>query len=146
VPANAFRDKLVIIGVTAHGNEDVHDTPLDEGRAMPGAEVQANALDTMLRGEPLRDASPLFSVLAIILLACLPAIAFLTRSRLVTAAVIAATAVAFLAAAQLAFHAGWIVAMVVPCAALLVAASGVAALSAARLVRRRRAARPAMSD
>jgi CHASE2 domain-containing sensor protein len=143
VRPGAFRDKRVVIGVTARGrNQDVHDTPLDEGRGMPGAEVQANALDTMLRGEPLRDASPLFSVLAIILLACLPAVAFLTRSRLVTAAVITAAAVVFLAAAQLAFQAGWIVAVVVPSAALVAAASGVGVLAAARLVRRQRGQRP----
>ena len=45
------------------------------GRGMPGVEVQANAIDTMLRGEPLRDASSLINILAIILLACLPAVA-----------------------------------------------------------------------
>ena len=108
---------------------------------MLGAEVQANALDTILRGAPLRDALPLVDVLAIILLACLPAVASFLWSGRVAAAAIAAVAVAFLAIAQLTFHAGWIIAAVVPLAALLASAIGVAALAAGRAVRRRRAGR-----
>jgi hypothetical protein len=49
--------------------------------------------------------------------------------------------IAFLAVAQLTFHAGWIVAVVVPLAALAAAALGVGALAAVRGMRRRRATR-----
>ncbi|HEX5923288.1 MAG TPA: CHASE2 domain-containing protein [Baekduia sp.] len=139
VAPGAFRDKLVVIGVTTRASTDVHRTPLDAGRGMPGAEVQANAIDTMLRGEPLRDASSLINILAIILLACLPAVAALTQSRRVTAAAITAVAIVFLAAAQLAFHAGWIVAVIVPLAALVAAMSAVAVLVAAGTMRPRMA-------
>jgi CHASE2 domain-containing sensor protein len=131
VPARDFRNKAVVIGVVAHGSTDGHHrTPLDS--AMPGAEVQANALDTMLRGQPLRDVPQLLDILAIILLASLPAVAGLMRSRRTEAAAIVAVAVAFLAAAQLAFQGGWIIAIVVPLAALVGASSGVAALGAPR--------------
>jgi hypothetical protein len=51
--------------------------------------------------------------------------------------VIAALAAVFLAVAQLAFNAGWILAVVLPLAALAVSAACVAALVAARMVRRR---------
>jgi CHASE2 domain-containing sensor protein len=142
VASGVFRDKLVVIGVTSQATTDVHTTPFDAGRGMPGAEVQANALETMLRGEPLRDVPPLVDVIAIILLACLPAGAGLRRSGRVAAAAIAAVAVVFLAAAQLSFHAGWIVAVAMPLAALVTAASGVAALAAAGAVRRRAARSP----
>jgi CHASE2 domain-containing sensor protein len=139
---NAFRGKLVVIGVTAHGaHPDVHQTPVDGGRGMPGVEVQANALDTMVRGEPLRDALPLVDILAIILLACLPAVASFVWSGRVATAAIVAVPIGFLALAQLAFQAGWIVAIAVPLAALLAATSGVAMLAAGRVVRRRRAKR-----
>ena len=107
-------------------------TPLDGGAGMPGPEVHANALDTMLRGAPLRDLSRLVDILAILLLACLPAVAALSRSRVLAAAAIAPAAVIFLVAAQLAFHGGWIVAVVVPLAALAASALGVTALAAAR--------------
>ena len=139
VAPGVFRDKLVVIGVTTRASPDVHRTPLDAGRGMPGVEVQANAIDTMLRGEPLRDASSLINILAIILLACLPAVAALSRSRRVTAAAITAVAVVFLAAAQLAFHAGWIIAVIVPLAALVAAMSAVAVLVTAGMMRRRMA-------
>jgi CHASE2 domain-containing sensor protein len=130
VPAGSFRNKAVVIAVPAA--DQSFRTPLDS--SMPGAEVHANALATMLRGEPLRDASPLLDILAIIMLASLPAVAGLTRSRRTEAAVIAAVAVAFLAAAQLAFQGGWIIAVIAPLAALVAAASGVAALGAPRNV------------
>jgi CHASE2 domain-containing sensor protein len=145
VPARDFRNKAVVIGVVAHGSTDGHHrTPLDS--AMPGAELQANALDTMLRGEPLRDVPQLIDILAIVLLASVPAVAALKRSPAATAGVIAALAIALLVGAQLAFQGGWILAVVVPLAALAAAAVGLAALATSRLVRRRRAVTPGASD
>ena len=48
VAPGEFRDKRVVIGVTAPG-VDVHRTPFER---MPGGEVQASALDTILRSAP----------------------------------------------------------------------------------------------
>jgi len=141
VRSGAFADKIVLIGVIARGNADVHRTPMDRGAGMSGPEVQANALNTMLRGSPLRDASRLFDILAILVLACVPALAGLSRSRTLVAAAIAAAAIVFLAAAQLAFHGGWIVAVVVPLAALALSTAAVTALAASRTARRRAARR-----
>jgi CHASE2 domain-containing sensor protein len=146
VRPGAFADKIVVIGVVARGNPDVHRTPLDRGAGMPGAEVQANAMNTMLGGAPLRDASRLIDILAILLLACIPAVVALGRSRAVVAAAIAATAVLFLAAAQLTFHGGRIVAVVVPLVALAAATLAVTALAAARIARRRAARRRSAPD
>ena len=119
-------------GTPARAARQVLRTPLDGGAGMPVPEVHANALDTMLRGAPLRDPSRLVNILAILVLACLPAVAALSLSRSVAAAVIAATAVIYLAVAQLAFHGGWIVAVVVPLAALAASALGIAALTVAQ--------------
>jgi CHASE2 domain-containing sensor protein len=146
VARGAFRDKVVVIGRIAPGNppprpangtparaaRSLLRTPFDGEVGMPTPEVHANALDTMLRGAPLRDPSRLVDILAILMLACIPAVAGLSRSRSIVTAAIAATAVIFLAAAQLAFHGGWVVAVVVPLAALTVSALGVAALAVAR--------------
>ena len=115
----------------------MHRTPLDGGRGMSGPEVQANAIDTMLRGGPLRDVSRLVDILAILVLACVPALASLSASRLVRVAAIVGSAAVFLAVAQLAFNEGWILAVVLPLAALAASAAGVAALVATRMVRRR---------
>jgi CHASE2 domain-containing sensor protein len=125
VPAGTFRNKVVVIGVAAKGADDVLDTPLDS--AMPGMEVQANAIETMLRGEPLRDVPPPVDILLIVLLGLAPVAAALKWSGRVTAAAIAAVVVVLLVAAQLAFQAGWIVAVVVPLVTLVAAALGLAA-------------------
>jgi adenylate cyclase len=143
VAVEAFRDKIVVIGriaprtrppkppkgTPARAVREMLRTPFDGGAGMPTPEVHANALDTMLRGAPLRDPSRLVDILAILVLACIPAVAALSLSRAVAAAVIAATAVIYLAVAQLAFHGSWVVAVVVPLAALTASALGVAALA-----------------
>jgi CHASE2 domain-containing sensor protein len=139
IPSGDFTDKIVVVGVTAQGNPDMHRTPFAGGRSMSDPEVQANAVDTMLRGSPLRDVSRSIDILAILVLASVPALAFLTASRAVGVAVIAALAAVFLAVAQLAFHQGWVLAVVLPLAALAVSAAGVVTLAASRIVRRRRA-------
>jgi adenylate cyclase len=137
VPAREFHDKAVVIGVVTRAGRDIHRTPLDV--AMPGAEVQANALDTMLRGAPLRDAPQLIDIFIIALLACAPVAAALWWSARATSALVAGLAVALLAAAQLAFQGGWIVAVIAPLAALVAATLIAAGVGGARLARRRRA-------
>jgi CHASE2 domain-containing sensor protein len=136
-PSGDFTDTIVVIGVTAGETAEMLQTPLDGGRGMPHPEVQANAIDTMLRGSPLRDVSRSIDILAILVLACIPAVAVLAASRGVRAVAIVGSAVVFLAVAQLAFHQGWILAVVLPLAALAGSAVGVAALGASRMTRRR---------
>jgi CHASE2 domain-containing sensor protein len=136
-PAGAFTDKIVVIGVTAEGSAEMHRTPLDGGHGMSHTEVQANAIDTMLRGSPLRDVSRSIEILAILVLACIPALAGLVVSRAVRVVAIVGSAAVFLAVAQLAFHQGRILAVVLPLAALAGSAVGVAALGASRMARRR---------
>lgn len=141
LPPATFRDKRVVVGVTASGNNDVHETPLGGDRGMPGPELQANAMDTMLRGAPLRDAPGLVDILAIIVLAAVPAAAMLLRRRAVAIAVIVGTASLYLALAQIAFAADRIIAVVAPLAGLVVASLGAAALTGARGLQRRAHAR-----
>jgi CHASE2 domain-containing sensor protein len=145
VASGAFADKVVVIGVIRRGDKDVQRTPLDGGRGMAGPELQANAIDTILRGAPLRDVSWLIDILAILALACVPALASLSASRIAVSAAIAGLAAVFLAVAQLAFNGGWIMPVVVPLAALAASAMGVTVLVATRALRRRRVA-PAGSE
>ncbi|MFL5417919.1 MAG: CHASE2 domain-containing protein, partial [Myxococcales bacterium] len=132
-----FAGKVVVIGVTARGNPDMYRTPLDGGGSMSDPEVQANAVDTMLRGSRLRDVSRLIDMLAILVLACVPAVASLSASRAVRVAATVGSAAVFLAVAQLAFHQGRIIAVVLPLAALVASAAAVETLLASRMVRRR---------
>jgi CHASE2 domain-containing sensor protein len=139
VAPEAFRDKRVVIGKTASPQAEVFRTPLDGGRGMPGAELQANALDTMLRGSPLRDAPRLVDILAIVLLAAVPAAATLVRRRYLGVFAVVVAPVVFLALVQLAFGAGLIIAVVAPLVALLAASLGAAGLTMTRVIRARRA-------
>jgi CHASE2 domain-containing sensor protein len=142
VPAGRFRNKAVVIVVPAA--DDGFRTPLDS--RMPGAEVHANALATMLRGEPLRDAPSLLDILLIASLASLPVVAALWWSARATVVVVVASAVVLLGGAQLAFQGGWVVAVVAPLAALAAATLIAAGVGGARWARRHRAEGPGTSD
>ncbi|MEZ0291434.1 MAG: CHASE2 domain-containing protein [Solirubrobacteraceae bacterium] len=139
VPPGTFAGKVLVVGNPV-ADQDVFDTPVDGDGRMAGPEVQANAIDTMLRESPLRDVPQEVDILAILLLAAIPALAVsLSASRAVYVAAIAGGAALFLAAAQLAFYYGWILAVALPLAALVASAACVAALAAARMARHGRA-------
>jgi CHASE2 domain-containing sensor protein len=134
VAAGTFRDKRVVVDT----NTALLRTPFG---GMRGAEVQANALDTILRGGPLRDAPLALDILAIVALGAVPAAALLIRRPLFAVAAVVASAALFLVIVQLAFNAGRVVAVVVPLVGLVAAALGAIGLAVARVVRRRRAGR-----
>ena len=56
-PPGAFRDKIVLVGVTPVDLGDVVITPLDKSERKPGVFVHANALNTMLQGAFLEQLS-----------------------------------------------------------------------------------------
>ena len=59
VPAAAFTGKYVLVGATAAGLGDAYPTPVSgQSRAMPGVEINANVLDTLLRGGAIVRALP----------------------------------------------------------------------------------------
>lgn len=68
VAAEVFRGRIVLVGATTPVLQDMHSTPFAPARLMPGVEVHANTLDTLLRGDRLRTApawvSPLLTVAA----------------------------------------------------------------------------------
>jgi CHASE2 domain-containing sensor protein/tRNA A-37 threonylcarbamoyl transferase component Bud32 len=69
----SVRGKVVVVGATASPLQDLHSTAA--GGPMPGPEVQADAISTVLRGFPLRSPSNAVTVLLIVLLALLAPIA-----------------------------------------------------------------------
>ena len=76
------------------------------------------------------------------LLAAVPAVAMLIRRRWLGVAAVVAAALLFLVIVQIAFSAGWIVAVVAPLAGLLVASLVAAGLGAAAALRAQRPATP----
>jgi adenylate cyclase len=68
VPAEALRDKIVLVGATAIGIYDMRVTPYSG--TFPGVEIHANVIDNMLRGDSISRPEwiVLFDVAAILLI------------------------------------------------------------------------------
>ena len=117
--AAAVRGKVVVVGATAAVIHDQHRTAVDG--AMSGAELQANAIDTALRGAPLDDAPAWADLLALLALAFVAPLAALRLGLAGIAVAGAVAGAAWLALAQLAFHRGIVLDLVSPLLALGVA-------------------------
>jgi adenylate cyclase len=68
------RGKIVLIGETATGTGDRHLTPI-ASTPLPGVYLHANALDTLLRGRFLRETSANTTLLSMLLLGAISALA-----------------------------------------------------------------------
>lgn len=76
VAPSAFDDKIVLVGLLdATGAVDERLTPISS-ELMAGVEINANAIETLLQGAPLRDESRLSQVVTIVVLALVSALLF----------------------------------------------------------------------
>ncbi len=135
-----FKNKIVLIGVSVPGGEDLHRVPFTSGATMPGTEVQANAISSVRHGQALRGAGGWVTDLVIAALSLTALLAVLAGSWLALA-LYAAVATIYLLIVQLLFDAGIYLPLVYPLLALALAALGtiVARLYLHRLVRSQRA-------
>lgn len=118
-----FKDKIVIIGPSAPALQDVH--PTSSGENMSGAEIQANAVATALRGFPLQPTHAWFDIAAIVLFGMLPALGGLTGRLFWTLGPALLLGGAYVVAAgKFAFDQGWILSFVYPLGALVLASVG----------------------
>lgn len=96
--AQTLRDKIVFLGVTAQGTGDRQFTPFSsEGIEMPGVEIHANILHTLLTGNYLYPARELSAVLAEVVIAAATAAVLVVLHGPALIAVLAAIAAAVLA-------------------------------------------------
>lgn len=121
VPKDAFTGKVVVLGPTAPSLQDLHSTAA--GPLMAGAEVQADAVETALRGFPLSGAPGALNVLLIVLLGMLPVLMIRLGAVWSSIAAIAA-GTAFAVGVQLSFDHGVVVSFVYPLLALALSAVG----------------------
>lgn len=124
VPRGLFRDKVVVIGTSAPSLQDVHATSTSRDEEMPGPEIQANAIETALRGFPLKSTPGALNVVLIVLLGMVAPVASLRLSAVRTTLLALALGIGYLAAAYLAFNSGWVLSLVYPLGALLLASFG----------------------
>jgi adenylate cyclase len=122
VPKGAFRDKIVVVGPSAVSLQDIH--PTSTSNAMSGAEIQANAIDTALRGFPLRSVPGEVTVALIVLLGLLVPLAGLRLSLMWTLVLGVAAAAAYLVVTQVAFESGRVVSFVYPFGTLVLSSVG----------------------
>jgi adenylate cyclase len=124
VPASAFGGRVVVVGATAPVLQDVHQTAASRGELMPGPEIQANAISTILRGFPLQDSPGWLDVLLIVLLGMLVPVANLRVRSWRIALLAALIAAGYVVATQLAFNGGLIIPFTYPLMALVLATVG----------------------
>ncbi len=122
--SGTFRGRTVIVGPSAPSLQDVHATSASGASAMSGAEVQANAIATVMRGFPLRSVSAGWSVAWIALLGLIAPLASTRLGPLRSLGSSAAAGIGFVVAAQIAFQSGLVVAVVYPLVALLTGSAG----------------------
>jgi adenylate cyclase len=122
VPRGFFHGKIVVVGPSAPTLQDIH--PTSTARQMPGAEVQASAIETVLRGLPLRSTGAWLDLALIVLLGCATPLATLRFGSIATVALAVALAAVFTVAVQIAFDDGLVVSFVYPLGALILSAAG----------------------
>jgi CHASE2 domain-containing sensor protein len=117
VSPERVRGRIVVVGAASPTLQDVHPTPTSD-TPMSGPEIEANAIDTVLRGMPLHGTPRWAGLLIVLALGFLPALVSLRFRALVTAAVVPAIAFGFLLIAQQAFDGGRILPVAMPLFAL----------------------------
>jgi adenylate cyclase len=122
VPASFFKGKIVVIGPTAADLHDIH--PASTDPQMSGAEVEANAIDTVLRGFPLSTAPGWLNVVLIVLFGVIVPLAALRVRPIVSFFIAVAIGIVYAIVAQLLFNAGTIVSFVYPLLALILSGIG----------------------
>ena len=106
VGPEVFAGKIVLIGPTTPVLHDLFPAPFARGGGMPGVEIHANALDTLVRGDPLREVPAWASTLAAVVAALLGA-ALVVRFQALRGLAAAALVWAVLAAAALTLFLAW---------------------------------------
>ena len=117
VPARLLRGKIVVVGGTAATFQDLHPAGTSGWLPMTGPELQANAIQSLLRGSPLRKPAGIVSAGWILLWSLVGALGPLPlqrasrrwlRAALLGAAILFGLFGVLIAALALTFRAGWI--------------------------------------
>ena len=122
LPKNFFTNKIVVIGATATNLGDIHASSTDS--AMPGPEIQANAINTVLHNFPLNAAPGWLNYVLIVLLGLTVPLVGMRARPLITILLAVGLGVAFTVGVQLAFNSGTILTFVYPLGALILATAG----------------------
>jgi adenylate cyclase len=135
------RGRIVVVGASAPSLQDVHPTSASGSELMAGPEVQANAISTVLRGVPLRDAPDWLDVLCVVLLALAAPLAAMRLSPVRAGLTSIAALGIYLVLAYVAFRLGLVLEVAAPALALTLGTLGALGLRVASESRERRRTR-----
>ncbi len=124
-PYELFKDKIVLIGPTSEFYDDYFLTPAGSGQKMPGVEVHANAIQTILEGKFLRNESAAEKIIVLLLLCMAGAFVFMFTKIRWSLLFLAVMAGSYTAASPLMFARGVILDLIHPYLALAVTFIGV---------------------
>jgi len=126
--ANLLRNRIVVVGATAPNLQDIHATSTSP--AMPGPEIHATKIETLLQGLPVRSASGIVTFLLIALLGMAAPLVTWRFGTLMGVLAAVALGVLFCIATQVAFNNGKVLVFTLPLLALLLGTIGAVAVSA----------------
>jgi adenylate cyclase len=122
-PDGLFRDQIVIVGAWAPSLQDVHPTSFGTDE-MPGPEIQANAIATILRGLPLEFVPSWLNFALIVFLGLLAPLASLKLNLFRTLLLAVSAAALYIGATIFAFNQGYVLSFVYPFGSLVLASVG----------------------
>ena len=128
-PKGTFEDKIVIVGATAPSLQDVHPTSVSGEDYMYGVEVLANAVSTLLRDFPLREAPAWTTVALILLFGAVGPLVAIRFGPLRAALIGLGLAILYAVFVQLTFNAGVIVGFLYPLVSLAFGVVGALAVA-----------------
>jgi adenylate cyclase len=121
-PLGLFRNKVVVVGASVPSLHDV--APTSTSSQMPGVEVQANAITTVLRGLPLRSLGTGLGIALIVLMGLIAPLVGVRAGPPLTISLALAVAAALTVGTQLAFNAGRVMPFVYSAGALATSTVG----------------------
>ena len=127
VPPEVFAGKIVLVGATTPTLHDIFPTPFASQAGMPGVEIHAHTLETLLQDIPLRRAPALLVPVVAVLAGALAAWTATAYRPLPAFGLVAVAVAGYLAASHVAFlWARWVTVVPVPLALLVTYAGTVA--------------------
>jgi adenylate cyclase len=144
VPERVFTDAIVLVGATSPSLKDVFPTPISAD-PMPGVEIHANSIATILDGLPLQEAAGGVEVALALGLALFAPLVAVRLSGLIAFAGGVLAAIAFLVVAQLAFQGGTILPVTYPLAGVVAGTAGAVMVDLMLETRNRRRMRQTFS-
>jgi adenylate cyclase len=127
-PPGFFRDKVVVIGPSAPSLQDIHPTSTSGKGEMAGAEIQANALQTVRDGLPLKSSSKVLDVVLIVLLGLIAPLASMRMAPLRAIALAVVLGAVYVVVTQVAFNRGTVLPFVYPVGGLALTSVGALAI------------------